>query len=146
MQSSLICTLMVAIIFMKMSGYIIVSNTATSIIGSVLYLAVYFLLLRLAKDLKKKEIHGINAIVWASFMIIIVKATLMGASATWKSAIWFLMLLFYIYKTIDGVIRLLMSVFYVCKKNDVEHFEKVEAWFSCFVTIVSIVVTVISLI
>ena len=48
---------------------IVVSDKVSSILSTLIILAGYILLLIIAKRLKKKDIHGLSNIVWATYLL-----------------------------------------------------------------------------
>lgn len=129
---------------------IIYSFKVSQCISLVFIFASYYILLRIGKALKPYDIHGISDIARYSMVLFSIINVLDTSGSevhfAWK-AILFLCVVLYLRFTIDGLIRLFMSVVFLIKKNAEGFYPmSIEGAIAIFTSTIAIGVTLFELI
>jgi hypothetical protein len=120
---ALTITLVIIASLIKVGTVIIVSQEISATVSVCLFLLAYFMLIRIAEELKKKDIHGIQAVTYAFFMLNLLSQLLYCSSVAW-SIINSLSIMFLIFFMIDGIIRLILSLY--CKLKEIRKVNEID--------------------
>ena len=112
---ALTITTLILSALLKMGIIIIVSYKISATISFCLLLVAYFMLLKIADSLKKQDIHGMTALLW-SVMMLSNLISLFGKTSMFWQITGFVLLAFFVFVAIDGIIRLILSFLYKLKE------------------------------
>lgn len=144
----IIACLLVALLLGKRVLFVI-SNEITQYISYILFLFSYLMVIKLAGELKKKEIHGISAVAWSLFWIYLLTEFTNKSDVIVFQMIIFVSFAFYIFTIIDGSIRLLISLYgriKMLKKDDVDIVNNIDSLIAIVTSIIAITISFIELI
>ena len=108
LYSSMITCIIVGL-FLHYGRLIFISDKISETLSLLFIFAGYILLLRIASRLKKKEIHGLSSIAWASYLLFM-QSYASSFSYLWLEVIKAVTTIVLIYFLIDGIIRFIISL------------------------------------
>ena len=117
----------------------------SAILATIFILFSYLLLLVIAKELKKRDIHGIRDSAWAAFILFLIQKGI-DDSPKWLFTCFFIGEILCIYSIINGLIRLSISIAYYIKtasNAEGKIISSVETIIVAFTAIISIVISLL---
>ena len=117
----------------------------SAILATLFILFSYLLLLVIAKELKKRDIHGIRDSAWAAFILFLIQKGI-DDSPKWLFICFFIGEILCIYSIINGLIRLSISIAYYIKtasNAEGKIISSVETIIVAFTAIISIVISLL---
>lgn len=124
----------------------IASDRISSTISSLFILASYYLLLKLGKNLKQRDIHGIQGIAWASFLLYLSSQSISEDMPLWIEILQAISIAVLIYFLIDGIIRLVFSLVLKIKKMGGAQERTVESIETVVAVVTSVAAIIISIV
>lgn len=110
-------SLIAAILFQKGIVYI-ASESVSKTIALGFFSITYFLLLLIAKRLREKDIHGIQAMAWSLYTVMPLMLSNPYEVKLWFSILRTLIVVGAVFSFVDGAIRFLLSLIYIWQKNN----------------------------
>ena len=124
---------------------IVVSDKVSSILSAFIILAGYILLLIIAKRLKKKDIHGLSNIVWATYLLFS-QGYYDSLQGVWWSIVLAVETVILVYFLVDGIIRFIISLVSVIKTMSTKDNKMIESVDTAVAIVTSMVAIIISII
>ena len=143
-----ISCLIMGILFQRGSLQV-ASDKISSTISGFFILASYYLLLKLGKDLKQRDIHGIQSIAWASFIIYLLSYSINADTPLWLEILQAVSAAMLIFFLVDGIIRLVFSLVQKIKKmggTQEKTVESIETVVAVVTSVAAIIISIVELV
>lgn len=124
----------------------IASDKISLTISSLFILTSYYLLLKMGKNLKQRDIHGVQAIAWASFVLYLLSISKSGDMPLWLEILQAVSTSILIYFLVDGIIRLVFSLVQKIKSLEGLQSKTVESIETVVAVVTSVAAIIISIV
>ena len=135
-------------LFLHYGKLVLISDKITKAVSFLFIVASYFLFLRIAARLKKKDIHGLSAIAWAALLLFIFgEANVEGYNTGW-SVLNVLLTVLFVFSLVDGVIRFVVSLIMTVKKaanTEEKTVESIDTTIAILTSLVAIIISIIEM-